>query len=201
MSDAAIDLKQLSMFYPKTKKGLLLDYPEIEKMEVFRIISKLELLFVWYFACKSSPFYKEEDRRIRAEKSLIEAFGLNKAEQLKSVYMAGNFSEKIRNAVKEMEAFEIGPRIKAKIMVEKVMDNFMKLVDTDVETAFKNKEKEEDFVKRKSYVDASAKIIEKLPTLINQAERGFGISEKEEGEVVEIDSEELIDKFLTTQDN
>ena len=200
MSDELKNLKALSMFYPKTRNGLILDYPELEKIEVFRKLNKHDLLFVWYFACESSPFYKEEDLKVKTENALIEAYGINAADSLRSKFLAGNFSDKIRDGIAEMQKFKIGPRVKAKIMTEKAMNNYYELIDTDVNTAFKDKDHEEDFVKRKSYVDATAKIIASLPTLISQAERGFGLTEKEEGEAIVMDSESLIEEFHSSED-
>lgn len=195
MSENKFDTKKLSMFYPKTKKGLLIDYPELKKIEAFVGMNKNELLFSWYYGCKSSPFDYEEDSKVKAEKSFIEAFGSKQKEGLESSYIAGNFPEKVRVAITEMQKFEIGPRVRSKIMIEKIMTNYEQLVDIDVKTEFKDKDDEEDWSKKKAYIDSCAKISSTLPTLINQAEGGFGITEKEEGDVKELDSSSIIDTF------
>jgi hypothetical protein len=187
-------VKKLSMFYPSTKKGILLDYPELAKRDSFRTLSRSEILFVWYYACKSSPFNKEEDDKIKIEASLVQAFG-KKAKAVRSTYMAGNMGEKVKTAITEMRTFEIGPRIRAKLMVEKIMSNYEKLVDVNLEEDFKNKDGEIDWTKKKAYIDASSTISKTLPALIGQSEGGFGISEKEDGDILEISSADLIETF------
>lgn len=194
------EMKNLSMFYPKTKKGILSDYPELKKIGVFEKINKNEMLFVWYFACQSSPFHDEEDPKIRCERSVIEAFGPERSKQVMGAYSAGNYSERVRLAISEMQKFQIGPRIRAKMMVEKIMSNYEQLIDIDTKTAFKDKDHEEDWTKKKAYIDSCAKISSTLPTLITQSEGGFGVTEKEDGQVISLDSSNLIDKFHDSND-
>lgn len=202
MNNSEIINKTYSMFYPKTKAGILVDYPELKKHEIFTKINKFELLFAWYFACKASPFDYEEDVREKTILALRESFGDKKAVKLKETFLAGNFSEKLRAAIVEMRKFQIGPRIRAKIMTEKIMSNYEKLIDIDVDTEFKGKEGEgEDWTKKKAYIDSCAKISLTIPMLINQAEGGFGVTEIEEGETVEIEAQDLIDIFHESQDS
>jgi len=189
--------KKLSMFYPRTKNGLLSDYPELKKVDIFTKVNKFELLFAWYFACKASPFMYEEDDRKRTELALIESHGKN-ADALKSTYSAGNYPEKLRIAIGEMRRFEIGPRIRAKMMTEKIMQNYELLVDVNIKTEFLNKDSEVDWTKKKAYIDACAVISRNMSTLINQAEGGFGITEKEDGDFIELNAEDLIEQFHDT---
>jgi len=200
MSMTKEEIRKLSMFYPKTKRGLLVDYPELEKIDVFRSMNKQELLFAWYFGCRSSPFEREEDIKIKVEKCLVESYGERLSETLKGKYIAGNFPDKLREGIAQMQKFQIGPRVRSKMMVEKIMSNYAKLIEIDVKTEFLNKDKEEDWTKKKAYIDSCAKISATLPILINQSEGGFGIIEKEDGEVIELESENLIDEFHATED-
>lgn len=195
MSKENYDIEKLSMFYPKTRKGLKDDYPELSKIEAFKTLNKNDLLFVWYYACKASPFYREEELSIRAKKSVIESYGEIAGEKMCRAYSAGNFPEKIRIAIPEMGKFQIGPRIKAKLMVEKIMNNYSELIDINVETEFKDKEGEEDWTKKKAYIDSCAKISAALPTLIIQSEGSFGVTEKDDGETIEVEPSSIVDKF------
>ena len=124
MSTEKVDIRRLSMFYPKTRKGLSVDYPELSKVAAFKNLNKHQLLFVWYYACKASPFYREEDYSVKAEQSLIESHGVKAAEGLMGKFKSGSFPEVIRVAIAEMSKFEVGPRIQAKLMVEKIMNNY-----------------------------------------------------------------------------
>jgi len=186
--------KQFSMFYPRTKNGLLSDYPELKRVEIFTKLNRFDLLFAWYFACKASPFAYEESDKIRTELSLVETYG-KKADELRGAFMAGNFDDKLRVGIVEMRRFEIGPRIRAKMMTEKIMENYEKLIDVNLKSEFLNKDGEVDWTKKKAYIDACSTISKSIPLLINQAEGGFGISEKEEGDFIEINAEDLIEQF------
>lgn len=198
MSDNVEYVKRLSMFYPETKKGILLDYPELAKRDAFRNLSRSEALFVWYYACKASPFKYEEDDKEKIELSLEQSFG-KKADAVRNTYIAGNFSEKVKTAIAEMRTFEIGPRIRSKMMIEKIMSNYEKLVDVNVSMDFLNKDGETDWTKKKAYIDSCSTISKTLPALISQSEGGFGISEKEDADILEISSSELIESFHKQQ--
>lgn len=191
--------KEYSMFYPKTKSGLLIDYPKLKDNEALRKLGRFDLLFVWYYACKASPFQYEEDKKEKTELSLVQAFGEKKAETMRYAYIPGNFPEKIRLAITEMSKFEIGPRIRAKLMIENIMTNYEILVDVDPKTEFTNKDGDVDWTKKKAYIDACSTISKSMSTLISQAEGSFGVSETEEGDIGEIDSEDLIDTFHESQ--
>ena len=197
MKDQEEQGKRYSMFYPKTKRGLLSDYPELKKIESFSKLSRAELLFVWYYACKASPFYGEENDEVRVKKALKESFGKTAGLDITSRYVAGNFVDKIRTAITEISRFEPGPRIRAKMMVEKILANYEKLIDVNVngKVEFTNKDGEIDWSKKKAYIDACNTVSKALPTLITQSEGGFGITEVEEGETIELNSEDLIDVF------
>jgi len=191
--------KEYSMFYPKSKLGLKSDYPELASNPIFESLSNNEMLYVWYYACKASPFSKEDDLRLRADKSVMEAFGPNKGPQVRTAYLAGNYSEKVRAAIIEMTKFQIGPRIRAKLMIEKIIGNYEELIDINTKSEFINKDGDVDWTKKKAYIDACATVSKNLGNLINQAEGSFGVQEKEEGDVIEIDSQDLIDSFHETQ--
>ena len=193
--------KMYSMFYPKNVKTFKTDYPELLKNQKYSGLSNNEMLFVWYFACEASPFSKEDNDKVRCEMSVNEAFG-RKAEELMSVYLNGNYKEEVRGAINEMKSYRIGPRVRSKLMIEKIMANYEKMVDIDPSKEFINEDSDgTDWSKKKAYIDACANISKTLPNLISQAEGGFGVSEKEAGKEIEIDSASLIDKFQQMQND
>ena len=177
-------IKNFSMFYPRTKNGLLYDYPELRKIESFEKLNRTEMLFVWFYACKASPFSYEEDEKVKIEEALKASYGRS-YRGVFSKYVVGDFPEKTRAAIADMRKFEVGPRVKAKMMVEKIMQNYEEIIDVDVRAEFINKDGDVDWTKKKAYVDACATIATKLPMLIGQAEGSFGISVKEEGDTSE----------------
>ena len=190
--------KEYSMFYPRTKAGLLSDYPELRKVQVLAGLNRYDILFCWYYACKSSPFIYEEDPKERTMLALEAAYGNNKADRLKGAYLAGNFSEKVRAGIHEMAKFQIGPRVRAKLMVENIMTNYESLVNINPTSEF-IKDGETDWTKKKAYIDACATISKNLPTLISQSEGSFGVTEDVKGDVGELDAEDLIDAFHESQ--
>lgn len=199
MSDESLHIEKLSMFYPKTTKGLVIDYPEIASNPVLKALNKNDLLFVWYYACRASPFVKEDNNSVKIENAAKEAYGRTINEGLLQKLLAGNFSDKMRHAIVEMEKFQVGPRIRAKMMVEKIMGNYSTLVDIDPKTDFQDKDGEEDWTKKKAYIDSCAKISSALPLLISQSEGGFGMIETEPGEAIDINPHDIIDAFHDTE--
>ncbi len=188
------EIKMYSMFYPKNKRSFKSDYPELLKNHIFKDLSNAEMLFVWYFACEASPFYKEYDDSVRCKYSLVESFG-KRADVVFTAYNAGKYPEKVRSAINEMRSYKIGPRVRSKMMVEKIMKNYEYLVDIDPSKEFKDENQEEDWSKKKAYIDACANISKTLPNLISQAEGSFGIVEDKGGDEIEIESSSLIDEF------
>lgn len=192
--------KKYSMFYPKSKNSLLMDYPELAKIETFKNLNPGDILFVWYMGCKSSPFANEDNERVKIEKSLVESYSDSMASKFREKYIAGNFPEKVRLAIHEMRKFEVGPRVRAKKMVETIMGNYEKLIDVNINgNEFTNKDGEVDWSKKKAYIDSCKTVSTALPTLISQAEGGFSLSEAEDGKEIEISSEDLVDTFHQTQ--
>ena len=187
--------KKYSMFYPKTKSSLLMDYPELAKIEIFKKLGKEDMLFVWYMGCKSSPFYNEEIPRKKREKCMTEAYSHQALQRNKEKFLAGDFPEKIRLAIHEMTRFEVGPRMRAKKMVETIMGNYEGLIDIDIKKEFITEKGEVDWSKKKAYIDACSTVSRALPTLISQAEGGFSLSETEDGKEIDLSSEDLVDKF------
>ncbi len=189
---------RLSMFTPKSNQSLRSDYPELNKNKAFIGLNKNEMFFCWYFACKSSPLIREEDPRKRAEAAIYFSYPKDKRDQIARAYSSGNFPEKLKIAIDEMRKYEPGPRIRAKMMVEKIMQNYEKIISIEIDgnTEFKNKDGEVDWAKKKSYIDTCSVVAKNLSLLISQSEGSFGITEEKDGESYnEYDDGSLIEEF------
>lgn len=171
--------RKFSLFYPNTTGDIFKDYPHLRKEESFERLNRSEMMFVWYFACKSSPFVRTEDEQHRAKKSAHVAFGQKGIPEAVAKLTSLDFPEKIRAAIDRMSEYEPGPRIRAKMMIEKALTNFEALIDIDVtdDENFKNKDGEVDMGKKNSYTTLTINITKALPVLIQQAERGFDVTE------------------------
>jgi hypothetical protein len=193
-------MSEYSIFKPKSKRGLFLDYPELRKVPAFTNLSPDEMLFVWYYACESSPFVDLTTERTRIEESLNISMlrgGKKMSKDQKDRLLEGEFSAKVTTAIDHMQKYRVGPRIRAKMMVEKGFENLEKILNIDASnnSLFLNKEGEVDFAKKKSYVDTMAKATDILPKVIEQLEGGFNIKKDKAGEDEAFKGQKLIEDY------
>lgn len=180
-----------SMFYPKTKDGLLIDYPQLQKFKEFNELRKEELLFVFFFYCKSSPLAGIDNQYRRAEKAVSHSFS-NTGTQEAAQFKKCNFPDRIIVAGEKMRIFEPGPRIRAKKLIEKILSDYEKIVGgTDVDD-----EENSDMNKKKNYVELTKIVANALPGLISQAEESFGVTEIGSEEELEDGEDSAIELFV-----
>lgn len=171
------------LFAPKSDRGLRVDYPELSRYDELKGLGRRELLFVWYYACKSSPYFNMDvkDPRLVVEKCL-EASGLIfQDETKKAKFLARDFPEKISAAIKVMSSFEPSVRILAKLKAVKAIATLERLTNLKLDedgnhSSFKNKDGQVSFTSRKQYQDAVIAAQEKMDALIEKAEQGYGIT-------------------------
>lgn len=87
-----------------------------------------------------------------------------------------NFDEKWAAAIERMSKVEPSIRDKARLMIEKLIDNYEGLCDPD---QYKDKD---EVTNVKQFVDATTKIAQELPGLIIKMEEGFGVSYRSDDE-------------------
>jgi hypothetical protein len=197
-------MSEYSIFKPKSSRGMFLDYPGLRKIGAFSNLSPDEMLFVWYYGCESSPCVNLEPERTRIEESLNNSMlrdGKRMSKEQKDRLLQGEFSAKITLAIEYMQKFKVGPRIRAKMMVEKGFENLEKILDIDAGNSanFLNKDGEIDFTKKKAYVDTLAKATDILPKVIDQLEGGFNVS-KDKSDVDEaFNGEKIIENYHENQ--
>jgi hypothetical protein len=153
------------------------DYPELAKYDKLMKLKKVELLFVWYFACELSPFHGIEVRADRVEKSLEMSFYKEEKDPLKqkkrAQWAAGSFDTVMSEAIEQMSAFKPGSRIQAKEMADKILRDYRYIILSEKIEDLK------DGDKRKDYVAITKVISAALPALVEQTEGGYGITEEE----------------------
>ena len=186
------DREKYSMFFPKSRRKLIDDYPELGRIEAFTKLNRTEMLFVWYYACQASPYYDQDDFGRIIELCLRKSYGSKIRPEMKERFISGNFPEKISVAVDVMKRFEVGPRIRAKRMVEKILDNFEVIVNVDVN---KDMQFYDNGVispaKKKIYSETCTHISKQMTTLLAQIEEGYGVIKLDES-----GSEELGNSFI-----
>ena len=171
------------LFAPNTNKDgryiltdLRKEYPELASIEEFKALNIWQMYFVWMYACVCSPYNQvytpvANKRRFCADRAMY----ISKDKIRPGVkpidydnYCSGIFPEEVNLAIRRMEMFSPNSRLKAKIMAEKMFDDFME---------FLNKDKSEltDTEERKKHVDMCVKILSEMPDLIKRVEEGYGI--------------------------
>jgi hypothetical protein len=185
-----MDYKNVYLFGPKNKKDLKIEYPELGKVPEFQKLTVSELLFVWWYANQTSPIVRDDKLadKLRVMAAYEIAFGVATTETneaRKKQYYSGNFPSTISMAIDVMRKFNPTVRARAKFIIDKILTNYEKMVDVNVDD-FKDEKGEINWTGRNNYVTSAAKISDTLPQLINQSEQGFGIIETKDGEEGEI---------------
>lgn len=190
------------LFGPKTGKHLLKLYPDLEKEPAFKKLSNEELLFAWYMGCKSSPIDPEWPEQTRLKTAASYSI---KDEAMRANFAAGKVPDRVREAYRKFGEYEPEARMVAKRMVQNMFTNLEKLVNVDpndfVITTQEGGEdgvpltvtKEIDWTGRKQYIESCKTTATLLPTLIDQMEKGFGISDEKKGG--KTTGNKAIDKF------
>lgn len=192
------------LYGPVTGKSLLRSYPELVDEPKFKAIAGDELLFAWYVGCKSSPIDPDWSDNVRYRTAASKAFTRVDSKDKREKYGAGEIPDEVKQAIEKWRSMSPDARLMAKRMVQTIFHNFQKLLDVNLETDFsivktigKGEDKTEvievDWTAKKQYIDSAAKISDTLQSLVDQLEKGFGITEVKKGE--EKIGSKPIDKF------
>jgi hypothetical protein len=182
------DDKKFLLFGPKNEKDLKRQYPELGNVAEFQKLTIGELLFVWWYSNPTSPLVTDNNvsDKIRVGYAYEEAFKSHPDEDRKKNYFSLNFPDRIRLAIDKMKSFNPSARIRSRMIVEKILENFELMVNVDIDDFVtideKTNAREINFTARNNYVNSCSKISETLPQLIEQVEQGFGVTESKSGE-------------------
>ena len=193
------DITSFSLFVPRSKLGLLKDYPELKKNRYLSNLRREKLLFCWYLGCEGSPcfdYYNSDDPEDRKAALLFvkEHSDLRMSEhEWEGVLRNMTLPADLSKAVYEFGTFRVGPRVRMLRMVENMLNNFEKVINVDINSSEFNvitKEGadtgERDYDKVKKYTDTCISIRNKFSELLEQAEKGFGTSEASEEQKNEV---------------
>lgn len=158
--------KKTNLLFPVTDKDLRVEYPELNAVEEFKNLTRLEMEFVWHFANKSSKVC-ELPERDRAIKCLVIMKGELSAETLKE-YSELKFPDHIQGAVERMSKYDPEIRTQAKVIAEKIFENINKIVNMEIT-------EKTDMEDKQKYVSLSINIMKNLPDMVSQREHGYGI--------------------------
>jgi|GEM_PF-5943130 hypothetical protein len=161
---------------PKKPKTMKEAYPELAAVPEFEELDDNELRYVYYFACKDSPFYNDFPIRVKESKCFDTAFGKHReVEGRKAAFIGDMKDEHIVKAIIAMKMYSPTIRQRAQKMTNMMLDEYENMI-----LAFKNRIwlSPDD---AKPYVELTVKITSALPELVKQAEHGYGITERAKG--------------------
>lgn len=190
------------LFKPKEGKLRQL-YPELNENKKFKDLNQEELYFAWLYGCASSPIPPELTDAIRAKTAAAEAIKSDK--KLRERYANMEFSEKMKEAVEEMQKYNPDVRMVAKRITQNNFRVLEKMSQTNVED-FKyqdgvdlegNPVMKIDFSGYKQFVDMVAKTADTMPTLIAQMEQGFGVVDTKGNDA----TEKIIDVYHSRKES
>lgn len=193
-------INDFSLFAPKSERDIRNDYPELREVEEFKKLSKSDMLFIWYYACEASPLAATKSDQKRAQVSIdyIRRINPNLITGKFEKYAILEFDYQMEAAINRMMKYRMGIRVRAKKMIDSILSNYEKIACVDINGAeFLDKEGSKDFTKIKAYVDSSKTMSTNLPGLIEQAERGFSVTEDEyQGSEDMGDGDTLMDDYI-----
>jgi hypothetical protein len=135
------------------------------------------MYFVWLYASPCSPYAKTElaegsRRKSCSERALYDGVAnrlrTGVTDEDYANYKRGVFPEEVNSAIRRMEMFNPNARLKARLLAEKMLDDFMYFLN-------RNPEEITDTDEKKKYVDMCMKIHEELPGVITKVEEGYGV--------------------------
>lgn len=193
--------EEISMYGPVNGTDLIKQYPELLEVEEFAGISTKKLLLTWYYANSTSPLFgQSEEEKIR--NSFLNAYESEDKipEQEMDAWLSGEFTKEEMAAIKKWKSMDKNIRNKARIMVDKMMENLSKMIEVS-DSDFKkfddegNEIKGVDWQARNQYANCCKTVSALLPELIVQMEQGFGIRTKGKDTSKKQSGESAIDRY------
>ena len=121
--------------------------------------------FVYAYACQSSPV-----KNLQPEKRVLRCLELIKDRldnKQMMAYAKLNFPDKIQSAIDRMAKFDLGARMRAKAIIEKVFSKVEQIAETEFDTP--------DIESMKRYIDLAKGVAAIMPNLVFQMENGYGV--------------------------
>jgi hypothetical protein len=164
------ELKEDFFVFLPSKKSMKTEYPELDDVVEFKDLSNRELVFVWWYANQTSPYFDMKDIKHKTALCIKESFGSKLSKDDIDSFIEGNFPEKISIAIQRMKRFNPSVRMKAKMMNEKILTDYMQMLSKNVADM--------DTKDAKAYVDVTKIISQNLNDLVSDIENSFGIKIK-----------------------
>ena len=174
--------RKYSIFWPTSKTDLLLQYPALKKDESFIRLKPRQMLFVWFFANRTSPLVQNvPDETIRIKYALGEAYHPKPVpDDILKAYSNHKWGGEVAQAINSMRAFMPDARIRLRLLLESNIDRVQMLLEGDVSNLTTWKQRAEFF----NAVEAGNRLIAEMLPLVEKDALGVVdiTGEKEWGE-------------------
>ena len=114
--DALLNLHPYSMWQPKSKLDLFLDFPDLRTVPALKLDSPKKLLFVWYYACRCSRAKELNEKRERITYAVKMAWGKRPPKDILEAYLEERWGKAVEEAISAMRTYEPEPRMIMKLM-------------------------------------------------------------------------------------
>lgn len=182
----------IELFKPPDEGVRFIDeYPELADTSEFRDLSDSDMLFTYLMGCPSSPYFEAKSGNVKQKRTVCFAKSHKGVDgSLKTKYINGTYPDTVRVAIERFARFRPSARMRAKIMVDNMFDNFEMLVNIDDST------KEliaVDPDEGKKYIAVAKEVTLMIPKLLDMKEGGFGISTGKDGDKEKDNDPTLLD--------
>lgn len=177
------------LFWPyDEKKSLSRQYPELGRRDEIRALKSHEQLFVWYYACTSSPLMEEfrHDKKARARRAFELTYKDNNYDSKKHAdFSSLMFPSDIKAAVDVMSKFRSDIRSQGLAALQASFETHLSVLSEPIPTERIDDETGETIPVKptdiKNYIEAKKTAQSGIEKLIPLLEEGFGVMTVEEG--------------------
>lgn len=126
--------RRYSLFWPKGRADLLLDYPDLRRVQAFmKLDEPRKMLFVWFYACRISPIVENiPDDAGRIRESIKEAWRGKASPELIEKYTKKGWGPEVGAAIIAMRAYMADARIRLRLLLESNISRVQTLLEGDV---------------------------------------------------------------------
>lgn len=136
--------KEFVLFAPCSARGLKHDYPElgdVNRSPEFAGIGRDDMLFIWAWACVSSPYVNIEDKDRKLRLCCRYAYPFEK-EDIKRNQFSLRFPEDIAHGISKMGKYNKVARIEEYLAIRIARDNYKHILAQDITKAGPKAKKE-----------------------------------------------------------
>ncbi len=126
--------KDYVLFAPKSTRGLKYDYPELDNKDrspEFVGIGNYDMLFIWAWACASSPFLSIGSRETKLRLCCTYAYPMEHVQRKIKDY-AIRFTEEVNRGVERMMRYNLQARVEEYVAIKIARDNYKHILAKDI---------------------------------------------------------------------